>query len=126
MMIKMMMSALLCYLVLLPQRQLRLLLLQFLRTVHHKVDYVDAAGQRQQHQDIGYDTKTDQNCPEDTQKHADQSSVQRAHLQNHTTHSLQMSVMMTSNQGLLIYNWGLYRACIHLILIFSGTPHISS
>lgn len=47
------MSALLCYLILLPQRQLRLLLLQFLRTVHHKVDDIDAAGQRQQHQDVG-------------------------------------------------------------------------
>lgn len=45
----MMMSAPLCYLVLLPQRQLRLLLLKFLRTVHHKIDNVDAAGKRQQH-----------------------------------------------------------------------------
>lgn len=67
------MSALLCYyLILLPQRQLWLLLLQFLRTVHHKVDDVDAAGQRQQHQDVGYDAKADQNCPEDTQNHTDQ------------------------------------------------------
>lgn len=68
----MMMSALLCYLILFPQRQLRLLLLQFLRTVHYKVDDVDAASQRQQHQDVGQDAKTDQNCPEDTQKHTDQ------------------------------------------------------
>lgn len=48
-----MMSAPLCYLILLPQRQLRLLLLKFLRTVHHKIDNVDAAGKRQQHQDVG-------------------------------------------------------------------------
>lgn len=39
-------------LVLLPQRQLRLFLLQFLRTFHHKVDNVDAASQKQQHQDV--------------------------------------------------------------------------
>lgn len=37
------------YLIFLPQRQLGLLLLQFLRTVHHKVDDVDAASQEQQH-----------------------------------------------------------------------------
>lgn len=39
-------------LVLLPQCQLRLFLLQFLRTFHHKVDDVDAASQKQQHQDV--------------------------------------------------------------------------
>lgn len=40
-------------LILLPQRQLRLLLFQFLGTVHHKVDDVDAASEGQQHQDVG-------------------------------------------------------------------------
>lgn len=52
-MMMMMMSALLCYLILLPQRQLWLLLLKFLRTLHHKIDDVDAASQRQKHQDVG-------------------------------------------------------------------------
>lgn len=47
-----MMLAQLSDLVLLPQRQLRLFLLQFLRTFHHKVDDVDAARQKQQHQDV--------------------------------------------------------------------------
>lgn len=60
------MFALLHYLILLPQRQLWLFLLQFLRTVHNEVDDVDAAGQRQQHQDVGDDAKTDQDGPEDT------------------------------------------------------------
>lgn len=41
------------YLVFLPQSQLGLFLLQFLRTIHHKVDDVDAASQKQQHQDVG-------------------------------------------------------------------------
>lgn len=49
----MMISALLSYLILLPQCQFLLLLLQFLRTIHHKVDDIDATGQRQQHQDVG-------------------------------------------------------------------------
>lgn len=53
MMLRMMMSTLLPYLILLPQGQLRLLLLQFLRTVYHKVDYIDAASEEQQHQDVG-------------------------------------------------------------------------
>lgn len=53
MMMTWMMSALLSYLILLPQRQLWLLLLKFLRTLHHKIDDVDAAGQREQHQDVG-------------------------------------------------------------------------
>lgn len=48
-----MMFAQVRYLVFLPQRQLGLFLLQFLRTFHHKVDDVDAASQKQQHQDVG-------------------------------------------------------------------------
>lgn len=48
-----MMFAQVRYLVFLPQRQLGLFLLQFLRTLHHKVDDVDAASQKQQHQDVG-------------------------------------------------------------------------
>lgn len=48
-----MMFAQVRYLVFLPQRQLGLLLLQFLRTLHYKVDDVDAASQKQQHQDVG-------------------------------------------------------------------------
>lgn len=47
-----MMFAQLSDLVLLPQCQFRLFLLQFLRTFHHKVDDVDAASQKQQHQDV--------------------------------------------------------------------------
>lgn len=47
------MSTDLIYLILLPQRKLRLFLLKFLRSLHHKVDDVDAASQRQQHQDVG-------------------------------------------------------------------------
>lgn len=49
------------YLVLLPQRKLRLLLLKFLRTLHHKIDDVDAAGQREQDQDVGQDAQADEN-----------------------------------------------------------------
>lgn len=47
------------YLVLFPERQLLLGLLQLLRPVHHEVDEVDAPGQRDEHQDVGDDPQAD-------------------------------------------------------------------
>lgn len=55
---------LLCgYLVLFPECQLLLGLLQLLRPVHHEVDEIDAPGQREKHQDVGNDPEADGHCP---------------------------------------------------------------
>lgn len=51
------------YLILLPERQLLLWLLQLLRPVHHKVDEIDAPGQGEQHQDVGDDPEADGHSP---------------------------------------------------------------
>lgn len=57
-------NAVSAHLVLLPKRQLRLLLLQLLRAVHHEVNDVNTARQRQQHQYVRQDAETDQNRSE--------------------------------------------------------------
>lgn len=51
------------YLVLFPERQLLLRLLQPLGPVHHEVDEGDAARERQKHQDVGDDPQTDGHHP---------------------------------------------------------------
>lgn len=51
------------YLILFPKCQLLLRLLQLLGPVHHKVDEVDAPGQREEHQDVGNDSQADSHRP---------------------------------------------------------------
>lgn len=51
------------YLILFPEGQLLLGLLQLLGPVHHKVDEVNAPSQRDKHQDVGDDPQADGHCP---------------------------------------------------------------